>query len=572
MSRFDEIINRKMLADFLGIPLKQLTFILYVKGTDNLYHSFNIPKKNGGERLINAPYDGLKQIQRKLNEALRNFIEESNRENRIITNISHGFERGKSIISNARVHKNKKYVVNMDIKDFFPSIHFGRIVGFFQNNRYFKLPYEVAVIIAQIACYKGHLPQGSPCSPVIANLICNVMDIRILKLAKKYKLDYTRYADDLSFSTNNKSFISEYDCFLCEIEDTINKSGFILNKDKTRLIYKQSRQEITGLTVNEKVNINRDYYKKTRAMAENLYKTGEFYIDKKPGSINNLEGRFAFINQIDWYDNSKNNKGSRRNFENLNGHEKTYQKFIFYKSFIANEKPLIITEGKTDKVYIKAALRSLNVKYPELIEKDDKGNYHYKISFFNRTDRINYFFNTSRDGGDAITNIYKINIGKEYWNSLRYRDFFVRKCNIKPSNVIIFLFDNETQTNKKPLYKFLNQYKENENNGNENKDVLINNIKNKCWIKLKDNMFIVCTPLIDEKNETEIEDLLNIELDKYEHMTGRKYDGSGKKGKKEGFFNKNEFSQYIAKNYKKIDFNEFVPLLDSIKSVIEAYR
>ena len=572
MSRFDEIINRKMLADFLGIPLKQLTFILYVKGTDNLYHSFNIPKKNGGERLINAPYDGLKQIQRKLNEALRNFIEESNRENRIITNISHGFERGKSIISNARVHKNKKYVVNMDIKDFFPSIHFGRIVGFFQNNRYFKLPYEVAVIIAQIACYKGHLPQGSPCSPVIANLICNVMDIRILKLAKKYKLDYTRYADDLSFSTNNKSFISEYDCFLCEIEDTINKSGFILNKDKTRLIYKQSRQEITGLTVNEKVNINRDYYKKTRAMAENLYKTGEFYIDKKPGSINNLEGRFAFINQIDWYDNSKNNKGSRRNFENLNGHEKTYQKFIFYKSFIANEKPLIITEGKTDKVYIKAALRSLNVKYPELIEKDDKGNYHYKISFFNRTDRINYFFNTSRDGGDAITNIYKINIGKEYWNSLRYRDFFVRKCNIKPSNVIIFLFDNETQTNKKPLYKFLNQYKENENNGNENKDVLINNIKNKCWSKLKDNMFIVCTPLIDEKNETEIEDLLNIELDKYEHMTGRKYDGSGKKGKKEGFFNKNEFSQYIAKNYKKIDFNEFVPLLDSIKSVIEAYR
>ena len=127
---------------------------------------------------------------------MRNFIEESNRENRIITNISHGFERGKSIISNARVHKNKKYVVNMDIKDFFPSIHFGRIVGFFQNNRYFKLPYEVAVIIAQIACYKGHLPQGSPCSPVIANLICNVMDIRILKLAKKYKLDYTRYADD----------------------------------------------------------------------------------------------------------------------------------------------------------------------------------------------------------------------------------------------------------------------------------------------------------------------------------------------------------------------------------------
>ena len=556
-----------MLADFLGIPLKQLTFILYAKGTDNLYYSFNIPKKNGGDRLINAPDEKLKKIQRKLNEALRNHIEERNREKKIKTNISHGFERGRNIISNAKIHNNKKYVVNMDIKDFFPSIHFGRVLGFFQNNRYFKLPYEVAVIIAQIACYKGYLPQGSPCSPIIANLICNIMDIRILKLAKKYKLDYTRYADDLSFSTNNKSFILEYDSFLCEIENTIEKSGFSINKDKTRLIYKQSRQEVTGLIVNKKVNVNRDYYKKTRAMAENLYKTGEFYIDKKPGTINQLEGRLAFINQIDWYDNKNKSKGNRRNFGNLNGHEKTYQKFIFYKSFISNEKPLIITEGKTDRVYIKAALRHLYRQYPELIEKDDKGNYHYKVAFFNRTDRINYFFNASKDGGDAITNLFKINVGKDYWNSLKYRDFFVHKCKIKPSNVIIFLFDNETHTKERPLYKFLSQLKE-----EDGKDDLKNNLVKKCWGKLQDNMFVVCTPLIGEEKETEIENLLDEELKKYGHMTNRKFDGSGKKGKKEGYFNKNEFSQYIAQNYENIDFNNLIPILDSVKSVIEAYN
>lgn len=80
----------------------------------------------------------------------------------------------------------------MDLENFFDSFHFGRVRGYFQKNNYYKLPFEVATIIAQLTCFHGKLPQGAPTSPIITNLICNIFDLRIIKLAKKYKLDYTR--------------------------------------------------------------------------------------------------------------------------------------------------------------------------------------------------------------------------------------------------------------------------------------------------------------------------------------------------------------------------------------------
>src|SRR5699024_7070708 len=110
-----------------------------------------------------------------------------------------GFIPGKSIITNARIHRNKRLVVNIDLKDFFPSFHFGRVRGFFEKNKYFLLSREVSTIIAQLTCYKGSLPQGAPTSPIITNLICQILDYKLLKIAKKYKTDYSRYADDLTF-------------------------------------------------------------------------------------------------------------------------------------------------------------------------------------------------------------------------------------------------------------------------------------------------------------------------------------------------------------------------------------
>ena len=115
----------------------------------------------------------------------------------------------------------------------------------------------------------------------------------------------------------------------------------------------------------------------------------------KPAIPRQLEGRFSFINQLDKYNN--NIDGKKHDFYKLNGRERQYQAFLFYKYFFANEKLLIVTEGKTDVLYIKAALKNLYVHYPRLIEKDSDGNFIFKISFFKRTKRWRYFFGLSMD-------------------------------------------------------------------------------------------------------------------------------------------------------------------------------
>ena len=173
--KFNEIQNRNQLANFLGLRTQTFTYILYKLDKEELYNTFSIPKKNGGTRIINAPIDPLKSIQKDLAESLYNYINNISREHNINSNISHGFIPGKSIITNARIHRNKRLVVNIDLKDFFPSFHFGRVRGFFEKNKYFLLSREVSTIIAQLTCYKGSLPQGAPTSPIITNLICQIL-------------------------------------------------------------------------------------------------------------------------------------------------------------------------------------------------------------------------------------------------------------------------------------------------------------------------------------------------------------------------------------------------------------
>lgn len=138
-------------------------------------------------------------------------------------------------------------------------------------------------------------------------MICNIFDNRVLKLAKKYRLNYTRYADDLTFSTNDRKFLEIETKFFEELEKEVIKAGFRINSKKTRVQYRDSRQEVTGIIVNRKLHVSRDYYKKTRAMAYHLYKNGEYFIEKDAqGTINQLEGRFSFINQLEWYNNKLN--------------------------------------------------------------------------------------------------------------------------------------------------------------------------------------------------------------------------------------------------------------------------
>ncbi len=414
--------TRRDLANTLHILESTLTYVLYKKGVDSFYTQFKIPKKNGDMRVIHAPNRQLKYIQQKLSTLLSQY----DKPNKVV----HGFKAGKTevtsfknnfhkkhkfdigIITNALKHRNKKIVINIDLKNFFDSFHFGRVRGYFHKNKLFKLPLNLATILAQLTCYKGKLPQGAPTSPVITNLIGQIMDRNIIQIAKKYKLLYTRYADDLTFSTNDSQFKYKQDNFFLDIHKAIESSGFKINPKKTRIQYNNSQQCVTGLTVNKKVNVPRAYYKKTRAMAYNLYKKGYFRIDNKTylqNQMDKLEGRFSFIQRLVTFNRmiteDKNN--------NLSAREKDYRNFLFFKYFYSNSKPLIVTEGKTDILYLKAALKNMHTHYPNLIQKNENGRFSFFISFL-RIDKLEKntntktLFNIKSHGGGALKTISEL--------------------------------------------------------------------------------------------------------------------------------------------------------------------
>lgn len=276
---------------------------------------------------------------------------------------------------------------------------------------------EVAIVFAQLTCYNGCLPQGAPTSSIITNLICEILDIRLLKLAKDYKLDYTRYADDMTFSTNDKNILKRFDEFYAKLNLEIERAGFKINTKKTRLQYKDSRQTVTGLVVNKKISVDRRYCKKVRAMAGHLYRHGTFNIDNHPGTLNQLEGMFSFINTIYYYNNELLYNQKKPKSSSLNSREKQCQKFLFYKNFFVNPTPLIITEGKTDVRYIKTALKILYKGYPSLIEKRGS-NYEFKVSFLNRSKIFSYLFGKSNGGANSFVELANMFLVKSKNNNL----------------------------------------------------------------------------------------------------------------------------------------------------------
>lgn len=564
MNTFESITTITDLAKILKIPKKKLTYVLYIKKTENSYTFFKIPKKSGGERTINNPSDDLKDIQRSIVKLLWKQQLILWEENNIKPNISHAFVKEKSIITNARIHKNKRYVFNMDLEDFFDSFHFGRVRGFFEKNKYFLFPQNIATVLAQFTCYNGCLPQGAPTSPIITNLICNILDMKLLKVAKKFKLDYTRYADDLTFSTNDGHFLENLEEFKTQTESIIKYSGFKINKKKTRLQYQNSRQVVTGLVVNKKVNVNREFYKETRSMANKLYKNGEFKINGEKATINQLEGRFAFINQIDRYNNSIkiNNNNAQLKMSNLNGKEKQYQMFLFYKYFWCNNKPCIITEGNTDITYIKSALKNLYEFYPNLVKKKSDSTFQFKITFLKRSKRLRYFLDFQLDGADTMNKLHNFYCNTNNNNYPNYPEKF-KDLGTIPSNPVIFILDNELITDK-PLKKIINNIKLVKN---ESKFHAFNSKKH---VNITSNLYLSTHHLVKGLGECEIEDLfddntLNTKLkDKTFERDSKKYNDKKNYGKV-------AFADYISKNYKNIDFTEFRPLLDNLNEIITTY-
>lgn len=447
-------------------------------------------------------------------------------------------------------------MLNIDILDFFSSFNFGRVQGYFHKSKEFNFSKEVSTILAQLVCYKGSLPQGAPTSPIISNLIFNIVDIRILRLTKKYKLNYTRYADDLSFSTNNRIFEKKYISFLEELTNLLENSGFKINGEKTRLQYNSSRQEVTGLTTNKKINANRIFINKTRAMANSLYQTNNFQINGENGSINQLEGRFSFINQLDRENNRleyqlTKKKINKKFISKLNYREKQYQYFLFYKYFFNPSKPTIVTEGKTDIIHIKSALKKHYDKYPKLITKNADESFDFNIYFLNKTKRLNYFLGITINGADTMINIWNFYNGKNQCKNI-YEHIQSKQISIlEKINPVILLFDNE-QISDKPLKKFLKSSNLNLTEKETSKNIV-------------GNLFLQTIPLCNSLQECDIEDLYKKELLDIT-INGKKFDKSEKKDSNK-FFGKHIFSIYVKNHYTEINFDNFLPLLDSINKL-----
>jgi len=269
-SKFAALKTPQDVADLLEIDRAHLIYHLYISSRSTRYTTFDIPKRSGGTRKISTPITALKIIQRKLNQVLQQVYKPRPS--------VHSFISNHDIVSNATKHLGREWVLNLDLKNFFPSITFPRVIGLFKKKPY-EIPSPAATVLAQICCFEDKLPQGAPTSPIVSNMICAKLDNELYRLARKYRCRYTRYADDITFSTGNYDFPSALAKINPsgqvelgdELKSIIHENWFEVNPDKVRLRRRNLRQEVTGLTVNDftnsgRPNVRRQYVRQIRAM------------------------------------------------------------------------------------------------------------------------------------------------------------------------------------------------------------------------------------------------------------------------------------------------------------------
>lgn len=266
-------------AEYFDVPLGRMLWTLYKAPETVRYRAFEIPKRTGGMRPIHAPHGLVRELQDKLKLDLDTLYESHPN--------AHGFIAAKSVATNARTHVGKRWVLNVDLEDFFPTVNFGRVRGLFMKPP-FDMAAPAATVCAQIVTHKNGLPQGAPTSPVLSNMIAVPLDRALLRLARGTHVTYSRYADDITFSTDDAQFppslaareqaadgvqsVVTGD----ELAKAIVASGFRVNVRKVRLQGRGVRQSVTGLNVNVKVNVTRDRIRKLRAM---LHAWGKFGLE-----------------------------------------------------------------------------------------------------------------------------------------------------------------------------------------------------------------------------------------------------------------------------------------------------
>jgi RNA-directed DNA polymerase len=560
------------LARLLDVEPKFLSKQIYHVDDGDKYQTFNILKKNGSERVIHSPNSNLKFVQSRLSRLLYQcYFDLHGRPEKPSTVLSHGFQRnrGLSIYTNANRHTNKRFVFNADIANFFPSFNFGRVRGYFLKNKHFELTKTVATVIAQTACFQNFLPQGAPSSPIITEFISQVLDYRLQAIARHHRCTYSRYADDITFSTNLREFPSKIgfafpipELWVAgpELEKAVLKSGFMLNTKKVRMQHYNQRQATTNLTVNQKVNVGSYYYKGVRLCANAMMAHGAAFTSKKaiepekPLTANQVLGKLAHVHDIKGRDLEHK---ALRHYVGLHPaphYLRLMGDFYHYHRIHISPRPIIICEGKTDYIYLKEAVR-WNVADPKvssslvdplkLITPNGKGD-HWLIDFLKHTETANNLLGLAGGGGDLknFVNIHLDRVKKFHGNLVQ--------------QPVIIIVDNDHQSEGMWSTIKMASGTTTKIDGSEP------------FYHVAENLYIVPIPS-GGMPDFIIENLFPQDwLEK--DINGRKFKLKQKKGIKltAAEFSKGEFAEKVIRaNRGKVDCSSFLPLLHTICEIVD---
>ena len=426
--------------------------------------------------------------------------------------------------------------------------------------------------MAQIACHNHVLPQGSPCSPVISNLIGNILDVRLAKLASDNGCTYSRYADDLTFSTNKQIFppdiarLVQGQAHMWELgdklQDIIARTGFTVNPAKTRMEYRTSRQDVTGLVVNAKVNIRSDYRRRVRSMCHRLFMTGRFQLiasvpdpnmpsilrsTKTDGSLAQLHGMLGHIYRVDRYNDELPKQTVNPIKPSLNTKENLYRRFLMYKEFYAATTPVVVCEGKTDRVYIKLAIKSLAGAFPTLaaVTPGKPTTLRLRVPGYPLT---------------ATGHILKLK-GGTGWMGHFIKDYGdeLKRFNApgQQQHPVILLIDNDSGA--KPVHDAMRKFGKQKPTGQE------------VFVHITGNLYLVATPIAAGQKSSMIEDAFGT-LPRILKIGGKSFNPDEDTFDKALHYDKHIFSQYIKEGASQVDFSGFTELLTRLQAVIRAHK
>ncbi len=294
-------------AAALGISVKELYFYAIHRERDRFFNyiRFAIPKRGGGHRVIMAPKRRLKALQRRLLELLVNKLP--------VSEHAHGFRAGRGTRSNAEPHVGQKMVIRVDLKNFFPSVTFGRVRGYLIALGYgFPVATSLACLMTEaerqpvelddgtlvhVPVTNRHCVQGAPTSPALCNALVMKLDRRIAGLARKFGVNYTRYADDLTFSgpLDHKQAFG----LTQAVRRIVEAEGFIVNADKTLLLSHARRQTVTGAVVNQTLGLSRQERRRLRTMLHHESQGKPLHdAEKHPATSAQLQGKLAYLKML----------------------------------------------------------------------------------------------------------------------------------------------------------------------------------------------------------------------------------------------------------------------------------